>query len=318
MCKAETMPLMRLTLMIICIGLLSPTILCGEKSIPWIVDCHVHLWDINRPEGLGWIKKDDSILCKSFLPGDHESLFRANGVQCVVVVQAGQSLPDNQWNLDITEPHQNLFRGVVGNLSKIVGTDNFKPCFEGLCRDKRYLGYRLSGRYQKELSDEFFRDLNHTAEMKKSIDILIGDFTLTDAHEIARKIPNLRIILDHIGGITLTDAAPDREWASQLRIIAANKNVYCKVSGLFGRSQRQPAPHDVNHYKAALDHVFDCFGEDRLVFGSDWPVTETSGDYATVIKLITSHFESKGQLVLEKLFHKNAEQFYRIPAASTK
>ena len=87
---------------------------CADEP-PAIIDCHVHLWDIARPAGLGWIKKDDKTLYRSFLPADHESIARANGVSGIVVVQAGQSLPDNQWNLDITAHNPRLYRGVVGN-----------------------------------------------------------------------------------------------------------------------------------------------------------------------------------------------------------
>ncbi len=128
------------------------------------VDTHVHLWDIERRDGLGWIAADNKVLNKSFLPKDHRPLATANGVGAVVVVQAGQSLADNQWTLDVTAKEKALYRGVVGNLSKVIGTDEFAPLFEKLCKDERYVGYRLSGQYKKTLTDEFFRHLELTAK----------------------------------------------------------------------------------------------------------------------------------------------------------
>jgi hypothetical protein len=84
---------------------------CAGEA-PAVIDCHVHLWDIARPAGLGWITKDDKTLNRSFLPADHELIARANGVSGIIVVQACQSLPDNQWNLDITAHNPRLYRGL--------------------------------------------------------------------------------------------------------------------------------------------------------------------------------------------------------------
>jgi L-fuconolactonase len=62
-----------------------------------------------------------------------------------------------------------------------------------------------------------------------------------------------------------------------------------------------------------LDLAYESFGEDRIIFGSDWPVTERTGDYASVLRLTRAYFDAKGRGVSEKLFSKNAIRFYRIP-----
>jgi predicted TIM-barrel fold metal-dependent hydrolase len=135
---------------------------------PALIDTHVHLWHLDRPEGIYWIPKDSRALYRSFMPEDHETIAQKNGVNGVVVVQAGQHLPDNQWNLDVTAHNKALYRGVVGNLSQVIGTDRFQPLFDKLCQDDRYLGYRISGRTQKTLTGEFFRDLKETARRGKT------------------------------------------------------------------------------------------------------------------------------------------------------
>ena len=283
---------------------------------PVIIDCHVHLWALSRPDGITWIKKDDPLLYRDFLPVDHEAVAKANGVGGVVVVQAGQSLADNQWNLDITAHNPKLYRGLVGNLSTVIGSDQFAPLFASLCKDPRYLGYRLSGRYQEGLSEAFYRDLELTAEAGKSVDVLVDRYSLKDIEVIARRVPKLRIILDHFGNIRLSDKAPDAGWAEDFRAVSKHPNVYCKVSALYGRVEKQPAPKDLVFYRPILDLAFDCFGEDRLIYGSDWPVSEATGNYASVLALTRAYFDSKGPGVCEKLFHLNAEKFYAIPATS--
>lgn len=294
-----------------------------EFEIP-IVDTHVHLWDLKRPEGIYWIKKDNKFLYRSMLPETHEAIAKANQVQGVVIVQAGQSLPDNQWNLDITAHNKELYRGVVGNLSEVIGTKDFQPLFSKLCKDKRYVGYRLSGRYkdEKEISDELIRDLKLTAKSGKTVDFLVGRYSLSDVAIIAQRVPNLKIIIDHFGNVRLNGKPLDKQWVEQLKAVAKNKNVYCKVSALYGRANSKPAPRDIEFYRPVLDLVMENFGEDRLVYGSDWPVTRSSGDYASVIKLTRAYFDKKGRRISEKLFYKNAVKFYGIefpyPAPETK
>ncbi|MCE9518230.1 MAG: amidohydrolase [Verrucomicrobia bacterium] len=170
----------------------------------------------------------------------------------------------------------------------------------------------LSGRYQKILADAFFQDLQYTAEKGRVVEFLVGEYTFEDIGEIARRVPGLRIILDHLGTVTLDGAPLDPEWIKKLRAVAQNKNVFCKVSALYGRVKQQPAPMDISFYAPVIDLVFDCFGEDRLIYGSDWPVSEATGDYASVVKLTKTYFDRKGRAVSEKLFHKNASAFYRV------
>ena len=283
-----------------------------QPAIP-IIDCHVHLFDIARPAGIGWIKKDDKVLYRSFLPKDHEPIAKANGVRGVVVVQAGQSLPDNQWNLDITAHNKKLYRGVVGNLSEVIGTPDFKPLFEKLCEDPRYVGYRLSGRFQEGLTEEFFRDLELTVEKGRTVDFLLGGYSLAEVDQIAKRMPKLKIIIDHFGGVALDGKPLDPEWVKSFLTVSKRPNVICKVSALYGRFKEQPAPREIAPYQEILDLAWQSFGEDRLIYGSDWPVTRTTGDYASVVALTKTYFDAKGRAAEEKLFHDNAVRFYGIP-----
>ena len=277
-----------------------------------IVDTHVHLWDLRRPEGIYWIAKDNKALYRSMLPQTHEPIATSNDVKAVVVVQAGQSLPDNQWNLDVTAHNKRLYRGVVGNLSEVIGTESFSPMFQQLCKDERYVGYRLSGRYQDGMSDAFFRDLELTADNGKTVDFLVGKYSLEDVAVVAKRMPQLKIILDHFGGVVLDGTPLNADWVRRYRSVAEQPNVYCKVSALYGRFQQQPAPSNIKPYQEIMDLTLACFGEDRLIFGSDWPVTRTTGEYASVVKLTRSWADRKGRDVVEKLFYQNALKFYGI------
>lgn len=302
--------LSRFLSLLCCLLFALPRLSNAEEAL---IDCHVHLWTHQRPSGLSWIKKNDTVLTKDFLPETHESVVKANGVTGVIVVQAGQSLQDNAWNLEITSGNPRMYRGVVGNLSEVIGTEKFAPLLRELSKNSRYLGYRLSGRYQTEMTPAFFRDLALTADMGKSVDFLVGAYSLKDVDVIARRLPQLRIILDHCGNVRLDGKALPAQWIADYRAVAKHTNVYCKVSALYGRFAEQPAPRELAVYRPILDLSLHCFGEDRLIFGSDWPVSESTADYSALLHLTRSYFLEKGADVMDKVFHRNAMKCYAIP-----
>jgi predicted TIM-barrel fold metal-dependent hydrolase len=277
-----------------------------------IIDCHVHFYDIKRTEGVTWIKPDNKTLYRSHSPSDYTATAKAAGVTGVVIVQAGQHLPDNQWNLDQCKADPNFYHGIVGNLSKVIGTAEFRSLFDELCKSKHFLGYRLSGRYQPELTQQFWDDLAYTAEKQRSVDVLANEYSLDDVQLIAKRVPKLKLILNHFGNVTLNDQQLPAEWVKSFREVAKQPNVYCKVSALFGRVKQQPAPTELKFYQPILDLAYESFGPDRLIYGSDWPVSNTTAEYATVVQLTKSYFTPKGTKVMRQVFSENAKAFYGI------
>jgi arylsulfatase A-like enzyme/predicted TIM-barrel fold metal-dependent hydrolase len=288
----------------------------AKTAAPAIVDTHVHLWDIARPEGLGWIAPTNAVLRRSFLPQDHRPLAVAHGVARSVVVQAGQSLSDNLWNLEITASHHTHYPGVVGNLSKAIGTEAFAPLFDSLCKDSRYVGYRLSGRHSKTLNDAFFRDLERTAAAGRTLDLLIGEYTLEDALTIAQRVPKLKIMVNHFAGVKLNHAPLDADWVRQFKALGKLPNAYCKVSGFYGRATVEPVPKTAAFYAPIFDLAFEAFSEDRLVFGSDWPVSEMTANYATGLALVQELLAGKSPRTREQVLSGNAVRFYGLPAVA--
>jgi predicted TIM-barrel fold metal-dependent hydrolase len=101
-----------------------------------------------------------------------------------------------------------------------------------------------------------------------------------------------------------------------LRALGRPKNVFCKVSALLEQTQRSgrqwgQAPRDPAYYPPILDHCGDCFGEDRLVYGSNWPVCEKGGSYAHQFAVVRDYFAAKGAAASEKYFRKNSRAAYR-------
>jgi L-fuconolactonase len=106
--------------------------------------------------------------------------------------------------------------------------------------------------------------------------------------------------------------ALDREWAETYQQMAKHSRIYVKVSALMEMSTVQPAPSDVSFYQPTLDALWAAFGENRLIYGSNWPVCERAGDFASGIRMVKSYLTEKGGTAYEKFFWRNAEAVYGI------
>jgi L-fuconolactonase len=113
-------------------------------------------------------------------------------------------------------------------------------------------------------------------------------------------------------GLNITGKSADPEWTKSVQRVAAFDNVYCKVSGIFQRSGKMTAPKDLTYYEPTIEVVYAAFGEDRIIYGSNWPVSDRGGSYGEQLAIIRSYFESKGERVLQNIFVTNAQKFYGL------
>jgi predicted TIM-barrel fold metal-dependent hydrolase len=86
--------------------------------------------------------------------------------------------------------------------------------------------------------------------------------------------------------------------------------VFCKVSALVEQTGKKPPPREVDYYRPVLDTLWNCFGEDRLVYGSNWPMRHDIVPLANVIGIVRDYFIAKGERVAEKFFHDNSQAAY--------
>jgi L-fuconolactonase len=129
---------------------------------------------------------------------------------------------------------------------------------------------------------------------------------------LASDVPALRIVINHLGGSGDPQALKP-EWNENIRLLAQRPNVYMKVSALVeqvpGKEGR--APRELDYYLPVLNHLWECFGPDRLIYGSNWPVSDRGAPYATVFRLVAEFFRSKGREAEEKYFWRNSLAAYR-------
>src|SRR6185312_1536337 len=140
------------------------------------------------------------------------------------------------------------------------------------------------------LRDDFCRGISLLREFGFTYDILIYARQLPAAVTFVERFPDQRFVIDHIAKPAIA-VREIHDWARSMRAIAANPNVFCKLSGLITEADWNNWTADV--FGPYLDVVFDAFGADRLLFGSDWPVCLLAGSYDRVHQLIAGYLNSK-------------------------
>jgi L-fuconolactonase len=277
-----------------------------------VIDTHTHFYDPTRPQGVPWPPKQDALLYRTVLPPDYLALPTPQKVTGTVVVEASPWVEDNQWVLDLAA-QQPFIVGVVGNLP--VGTKDFAAHLKRFAAHRLFRGLRLRGiNLQTALEDgAFTADLKNLADRDLALDLVGGLDILDAADRIARLLPGQRIVLDHLAGVRVDGQAPPADWVRAMRRAAAHQNVFAKVSGLVEGTGRTDgsAPGDVEFYRPVLDTLWGLFGPERLIYGSNWPVSARFAPLGRVQGLVNDYFTAQGREALEKVFAGNAQTAYR-------
>jgi L-fuconolactonase len=290
-------------------GLAAPSIAAAQPAGD-IIDCHTHFYDPSRPQGVPWPGKSDTGLYRPVYPRDYKAVAASHGVTGTVVVEASAWLEDNQWILDIARDEP-LITGFVGRLTP--GDPSFAAGITRFARNPLFRGIRVSGGEVAGLTDRGrLRDLGMLAEHDLSLDVNGNTSSLPAVAEAARALPRLRIVVDHVANVAIDGKAPPADWLRGMDAASAQRNVFCKVSGLVeGSGRRDGAPSDVGFYRPVLDAVWERFGEERLIYGSNWPVSELFAPFSTVHQIVSSYFKSRGETATRRYFAGNARTAYK-------
>jgi predicted TIM-barrel fold metal-dependent hydrolase len=282
-------------------------------SIP-IIDTHIHLFDPTRPGGVPWPDKTNAVLYKPALPERYRKIAVPLGITGAIEVECSTWLEDNQWVLN-TEAKDPIMVGTVGNLE--LGKPDFKKNLERFHRNPLFLGIRYGNLWGRNLGaglsrPDFVSDLKALAGAGLVLDTANPNPVLvSEVVRLTDLVHNLRVVIDHLPQMNPpADATALKAYQSTLREIGNRPQVYVKISEVLRRVDGK-VPEGLSFYKPRLDELYGVFGPDRVLFGSDWPNSDTWAEYPQVLKLVREYFMSKGQAVAEKYFWKNSVAAYR-------
>jgi L-fuconolactonase len=273
------------------------------------IDSHQHFWRYNQKRD-AWMTDEMSVLKRDFLPPNLLPELSANWMHGTIAVQADQSEAETKFLLNLGAEH-NWILGVVGwvdlcspNLSERLA---YFSQFKQVCGFRHIVQAERDDRFM--LRTDFLAGVAALQRFDFSYDVLIYPRQLPAALELVEKFPQQRFVVDHLAKPQIRSRMWS-PWAEQIRLIGTHKNVYCKLSGLITEADWSNWRED--DFRPYLDVVFDAFGPDRLMFGSDWPVCLLAGNYGDTTRLVENYIRDLSAAHQKGIFGLNAAKFYGL------
>lgn len=281
-----------------------------------VIDAHIHLFDPTRPGGVPWPEKSDTVLYQPALPPRYKSVATQFGVVGAIAVECSPLVEDNDWLLRAAGK-DTIIVAVIGDLDP--ATADFPRQLERFQVNPLFRGIRYGNLWGRDLTAQLnnpgfianIKRLSASGLLLESANpnpVLIADILkLTD------RIPELRIVIDHLPqAVPPADASARKAYEQDLRALSRRSNVFLKGSEVLRRVEESgEVPTDLNTYKPWLDEIWDTFGDDRLLYGSDWPNSDHLAPYAVTFNLLREYVGGKGRQASEKFFWKNSTVVYR-------
>src|ERR1700693_6134607 len=276
-----------------------------------ILDTHQHFWKANRGD-YHWMTPEVPILARDYLPGDLRPELQKAGVAQTILIQAAQTADETDFLLKLAG-ETDFVAGVIGWFD--LEDENFPVAYE----EKRERHAKLLGvrPMLQDLADDrwmlrkkVMENLGYLAEREIVFEFLTYTRHLPFVLEVLEAAPRLHAVVDHISKPEIK-AGKMEPWSALISKVARHENVFCKLSGMVTEADRRI--WEPEHLRPYIEHVISCFGEDRVMFGSDWPVCLLAGSYAEVVNalriIVGDHLSPSG---LAKLFSGNGRRFYGI------
>jgi L-fuconolactonase len=276
-----------------------------------VVDAHHHFWDRSMAGyDHSWLEDNGhEKICRNFLPEHLEPLIREAGIDRTVFVQTQHHIEETHWVLSLAEQHEWL-AGVVGWVD--LASPACEAQIEAFKDHPKFVGVRHL--VQGEPDDFIIRDdvLAGLAVLEKhdvAYDLLFFVPQLQHAATVARRFPNLRLVIDHLAKPYIKNGVIDG-WKEDFVAAASCPNVHCKLSGMVTEADWQNwAVEDLKPY---VDIALEHFTPQRCMFGSDWPVCELAASYQDVFDALTDCIGGVSVHERERILGQNAIDFYRL------
>jgi L-fuconolactonase len=279
-----------------------------------IIDAHVHLWDPARYE-IPWLSQEPALDARYELA---EYAEQTRGIEIEAFVYEEIDIAPDYRLLEVRQADAYAvadprLRGIVASAPLEYG-DTVRTFLEALVAESsRVKGVRrlLQGEADPAycLRPGFVRGVELLAELDLSFDICVRHVQLANAVELVRRLPDVRFVLDHIGKPAIRDGLID-PWREDISNLASLPNVVCKMSGVV--TEANFARWTIDDVAPYVQHVLDAFGEDRVMYASDWPVATQASTYPRWVETFDTLTADWPEAAKRKLWAENARAFYRL------
>ncbi|MHB1922243.1 MAG: amidohydrolase family protein [Chitinophagaceae bacterium] len=271
------------------------------------IDSHQHFWKFD-PGRDTWITPEMGKIRRDFLPEDLIPCLKSQSIDGCMTIQTNQTEKETDFLISLAEKYDFIV-GVIGWVDLrhpgIVERLNFYSSFKKL-KGFRHIVQNEDNKFL--LNQDFCRGIATLIKFNFTFDILIYPSQLPAAIRFVDQFPEQKFVIDHMAKPLIREGIWE-PWATQIRKISSYKNVYCKVSGMVTEADWNK--HSQQDFLPYLNWVFDCFGTDRLMFGSDWPVCLLAEPYSGTISMLREFMSNYHEEEVTKVFGGNAIKFYQ-------
>jgi L-fuconolactonase len=274
------------------------------------IDCHQHFWKASRGD-YHWMSPAVPALCRDYLPADLQPLLKKNKIDKTIVVQAAQTKAETDFLLDLAAQHD-FIAGVIGWLD--MDSPDFPRELDLYSKKPKFLGIRPM---LQDLPDDdwilrprVIEALKWVADRDMPFEFLTYTRHLPHVLTVLETVPGLRAVVDHVSKPEIKNRKLD-PWRSLMARVAEHPNIHCKLSGMITEADHKTwTPDDLRPY---VEHVLGCFGVERVMFGSDWPVCLLAGSYdqvaAALQAIVKPRLDKQDEIAV---FGGNAARFYKL------
>lgn len=283
----------------------------AADSLP-MIDAHIHLFDPTRPEGVPWPEKTDSVLYKPALPDRYLTVTRGLDVRGAIAIECSPWESDNDWLLKVAEQNP-IIVGIIGDL--VPDSPSFHANLDRLSANPLFRGIRYGNLWNRNLSVDmnkpgFIDGLKALAHAKLVLDSANPDGELISALvRVKDKVPDLTIVIDHLPNAVVPAGAAREQFTRDLEKLGDSPSVFAKLSEIPALVKGKVSL-DVGHYKGNLDTLWGILGENRVIYGSDWPNSDQLASYTQTLGLVRQYMGSKNREAQEKYFWRNSMAAY--------
>ena len=279
-----------------------------------IIDTHLHIWNVDNLD-YPWLE-DVPPLNRTFLIDDYHAATKNFNIEEMVFVQCeaefSQYREEVEWVSSIAREQEPRVKGIVA-WAPLEKGEAAREDLDWLAGNPLVKGVRRIIQFEPDLEfclqTDFIAGVRLLAEYGLTFDICIDYRHYENTIKFIDQVPDVPMILDHIGKPGIKDGRLD-PWRHQVRRMAAFPNIHCKVSSLATEADHEN--WTVDGLRPYVDHIFECFGFDRTVFGGDWPVSTLAASFDTCVTTLEEIVRGASEEELTKLFHDNAARFYRV------
>ena len=274
-----------------------------------VIDSHQHFWKYD-PVRYSWIDDSMKVLRQDFLPSDLGPILQNNGVDSCVAVQADQSERETEFLLELARENE-FIKGVVGWID--LRAEGVGKRLAHFSQNEKLKGMRHIVQEEPDpefmLRKDFQNGISRLAEFGLTYDILVYPNQLGAAVLLSRAFPEQKFVLDHIAKPRISQGLDDH-WINNIKELALNPNVSCKVSGMVTETTNFQWQQE--DFYPFMDVILDAFGWRRIMYGSDWPVCLLGGNYKEVITIVTDYISKLPENEKAGIMGLNAKDFYSL------